>query len=60
MYPGAVSKHDRAHFALTHMCPSILAAAFTTFAAASVMVSVSVFPVSFVLETTHKPSTILQ
>ena len=40
MYPGDVNRHYRSHFALTHMGPSILAAAFTTFAAAVVMVSI--------------------
>ncbi|KAL7467681.1 hypothetical protein ACHAXS_007918 [Conticribra weissflogii] len=38
MYPGSVNRHYRSQFALTHMGPSILAAAFTTFMAAVVMV----------------------
>mmetsp|Transcript_3888 Transcript_3888/g.8675 ORF Transcript_3888/g.8675 Transcript_3888/m.8675 type:complete len:1195 (+) Transcript_3888:233-3817(+) len=38
MYPGSVDRHYRSQFALTHMGPSILAAAFTTFMAAVVMV----------------------
>lgn len=37
MYSGSVDRKYRAQFALTHMGPSILAAAFTTFAAALVM-----------------------
>ena len=41
MYPGEVNRHHRSHFSVTHMGPSILAAAFTTFAAAIVMVSLS-------------------
>lgn len=39
MYSGSVDRGHRSHFSLTHMGPSILAAAFTTFAAAVVMVS---------------------
>ena len=39
MYGGDVSRHHRSQFSLTHMGPSILAAAFTTFMAAVVMVS---------------------
>lgn len=39
MYSGSVNRHLRSHFSLTHMGPSILAAAFTTFMAAVVMVS---------------------
>lgn len=38
MYPGEVNRHHRSHFSVTHMGPSILAAAFTTFAAAIVMI----------------------
>jgi len=38
MYTGSVLRRHRSHFALTHMGPSILAAAFTTFAAAVVMI----------------------
>jgi len=38
MYSGNVSRHHRSRFALTHMGPSITAAAFTTFMAAIVMV----------------------
>jgi len=38
MYSGNVNRHHRSHFALTHMGPSILAAAFTTFMAAVVMI----------------------
>lgn len=39
MYGGDVNRHHRSQFSLTHMGPSILAAAFTTFMAAVVMVS---------------------
>merc|ERR1712029_596537 len=39
LYSGNVSRHNRSHFALTHMGPSILAAAFTTFMAAVGMAS---------------------
>jgi len=38
MYSGVVNRHYRTNFAITHMGPSILAAAFTTFMAAVVMV----------------------
>jgi len=38
MYSGNVNRQHRSHFALTHMGPSILAAAFTTFMAAVVMI----------------------
>eukprot|EP00585_Thalassiosira_rotula_P022631 CAMPEP_0196227486 /NCGR_PEP_ID=MMETSP0912-20130531/50945_1 /TAXON_ID=49265 /ORGANISM="Thalassiosira rotula, Strain GSO102" /LENGTH=97 /DNA_ID=CAMNT_0041507021 /DNA_START=1187 /DNA_END=1480 /DNA_ORIENTATION=- len=38
MYNGDVNRGRRSHFALTHMGPSILAAAFTTFMAAVVMI----------------------
>eukprot|EP00580_Thalassiosira_gravida_P014932 CAMPEP_0201661984 /NCGR_PEP_ID=MMETSP0494-20130426/4208_1 /ASSEMBLY_ACC=CAM_ASM_000839 /TAXON_ID=420259 /ORGANISM="Thalassiosira gravida, Strain GMp14c1" /LENGTH=1144 /DNA_ID=CAMNT_0048140245 /DNA_START=29 /DNA_END=3463 /DNA_ORIENTATION=+ len=38
MYSGDVNRGRRSHFALTHMGPSILAAAFTTFMAAVVMI----------------------
>lgn len=36
-YEGAASKHERAKYAVIHMGPSILAAAFTTISAAIVM-----------------------
>jgi len=38
MYNGSVNRHHRSQFALTHMGPSIIAAAFTTFMAAVVMI----------------------
>ncbi|KAL7527430.1 hypothetical protein ACHAWF_002173 [Thalassiosira exigua] len=37
MYSGSVNRHYRSQFSLNHMGPSILAAAFTTFMAAVVM-----------------------
>jgi len=46
MYSGNVNRQHRSHFALTHMGPSILAAAFTTFMAAVVMVSMGILIVN--------------
>jgi len=44
MYSGSVSRKHRSHFALIHMRPSIIAAAFTTcMAAVVVMVRFFVF-----------------
>ena len=43
--PGEVSRSDRTKFALIHMGPSILAAAFTTISAATIML----FTVTYVL-----------